>query len=183
MEESIKKKKVNHYVNNKEFLLALQERKAEKDARDVQGLAKPKVTEYLGKVFLLIAENVARKHNFSRYPFKDEMIADGIMDCLRYVDSFDTTRSNPFAYYTQAVNNAFIRRIIREKKQLYIKSQLLYNTGVDSHSLQENDDDKEFANSYRDYMSQYDSFDGTAFKKNVRPKQTKAYLGATLDIL
>jgi transposase-like protein len=50
------------------------------------------------------------------------MVADGIENCLMYFENFDVTKStNPFAYFTQIIYYAFLRRIQKEKKQLYVK--------------------------------------------------------------
>ena len=60
------------------------------------------------------------------------MICDGIENCLQYIDNFDPSKStNPFAYFTQIIYYAFLRRIQKEKKQLDIKNKLLEKSGFD----------------------------------------------------
>lgn len=82
----------------------------------------PEVGEYIGKCFLDIANNLAKKPNFANYPFKEEMIGDGIENCIQYANNFDPRKSsNPFAFFTQIIYYAFVRRIQKEKKQLYVK--------------------------------------------------------------
>ena len=60
------------------------------------------------------------------------MISDGIENCLQYIGNFDPAKSsNPFAYFTQVIYYAFLRRIQKEKKQLEIKTKILERTGFD----------------------------------------------------
>lgn len=125
------KKKSEHYVNNKEFYQALVEYKKNVDDAKEKGLPKPRITNYLGDCFLRIANHLAYKPNFVNYMFKDDMICDGIENCVQYIHNFDTTRTNPFAYFTQIVYYAFLRRIAKEKKQLEIKSKIIERSGYD----------------------------------------------------
>ena len=119
-------KKKEHYVNNKDFLEALVVYKKQVNQSKEQGTAKPKVPNYIGECFLKIATHLSYRPNFVNYMFKDDMICDGIENCLQYIDNFDPEKStNPFAYFTQIIYFAFLRRIQKEKKQLEIKSKLL----------------------------------------------------------
>jgi RNA polymerase sigma factor (sigma-70 family) len=122
-------KRKNNYINNKDLYAAMVEHREKlKEALD-NDKAKPKVSEYIGKSILLICNNLAKKPNFSGYTYKQEMISDGIIDCISAVDNFDPNRtSNPFAYFTQIAWNAFLRRIHKEKKQTYIKHKNFENT-------------------------------------------------------
>jgi DNA-directed RNA polymerase specialized sigma24 family protein len=64
--------------------------------------------------------------------FRDDMISDGIENCVQYIHNFDPERSqNPFAYFTQIIHYAFLRRIQKEKKQLEIKTKIIERTGFD----------------------------------------------------
>ena len=82
----------------------------------------PPVPDYIGECFLLIAERLSYRPNFINYAFKEDMISDGIENCLQYVNNFNPEKSkNPFAYFTQIIYWAFVRRIQKEKKNLYIK--------------------------------------------------------------
>ena len=114
--------KKNQYIDNKELFQAMGEWKDKIKEAESIGEPRPPVTEYIGKCFLDIAEHLSFKPNFMNYPFKDEMIGDGIENCLMYAHNFDPEKSkNPFSYFTQIVYYAFLRRIEREKKQNYIK--------------------------------------------------------------
>ena len=60
------------------------------------------------------------------------MISDGIENCLQYLSNFNPKKSkNPFAYFTQIIHYAFLRRIGKEKKQLEIKNKIIERTGFD----------------------------------------------------
>ena len=125
-------KKKEHYVNNKEFLEALVIYRKEVHACADDGSPHPKVPDYIGECFLKIATHLSYRPNFVNYMFKDDMICDGIENCLQYIDNFDPSKStNPFAYFTQIIYYAFLRRIQKEKKQLDIKNKLLEKSGFD----------------------------------------------------
>jgi hypothetical protein len=126
------KKRSEHYVNNKEFLHALiVYRNKVKEAKE-NGNTKPRITNYLGECFLKIATHLSYKPNFVNYMFKDDMICDGIENCVQYIHNFDPEKSsNPFAYFTQVIHYAFLRRIQKEKKQLEIKQKIIERTGYD----------------------------------------------------
>ena len=117
-----KKKAANHYIDNKEFYQHMIEwKKIVIDAENA-GEQKPPVTDYIGKCFLDIAEHLSYKPNFINYPYREEMIGDGIENCIMYASNFDPDKStNPFSYFTQIIYYAFLRRIQKEKKQAYIK--------------------------------------------------------------
>ena len=125
-------KKKEHYVNNKDFLEAMIVYRTKVIAARESEEPKPKVPEYIGSCFLKIATHLSYRPNFVNYMFKDDMICDGIENCLQYIDNFDPEKSrNPFAYFTQITYFAFLRRIQREKKQLDIKTRILEKSGFD----------------------------------------------------
>jgi len=144
------KRKTEHYVNNKEFYQALVEYNKKVEEAKSLGLPKPRITNYLGDCFLRIANHLAYKPNFVNYMFKDDMICDGIENCVQYIHNFDINRTNPFAYFTQIVYYAFLRRIAKEKKQLEIKSKIIERSGYDEvFSI----DDSDFSGGYADMNS------------------------------
>jgi len=146
-EPSTEKKAPAHYVDNKKFYEALVEyRKKVLEAKE-NNLEKPRVSEYVGECFLKIATHLSYKANFINYTFKDDMISDGIENCLTAVEKFDPDRGmNPFAYFTQITFFAFVRRIQKEKKQQATKYKLLENIDIDS-ILAHSEGNEEFANS------------------------------------
>lgn len=146
------KKKSEHYVNNKEFYEALVEYNKKVDEAKLLGLSKPRISNYLGDCFLRIASHLAYKPNFVNYMFKDDMICDGIENCIQYIHNFDTNRTNPFAYFTQIVYYAFLRRIAKEKKQLEIKSKIIERSGF-SEVFTSEDGDFSDMNSIKDNIN------------------------------
>ena len=143
------RKKSEHYVNNKELLQALivyREKVAHAKEND---LPKPRITNYLGECFLKIATHLSYKPNFVNYMFRDDMISDGIENCVQYIHNFDPEKSrNPFAYFTQIIHYAFLRRIQKEKKQLDIKTKIIERSGIDEVM---NVDDNAMSGSSSDY--------------------------------
>tara|TARA_B100000427_G_scaffold121999_1_gene101586 strand:- start:4982 stop:5467 length:486 start_codon:yes stop_codon:yes gene_type:complete len=127
-----RRKRSEHYVNNKEFLAALIDYRQLVAIAETKGEPKPRITNYLGSCFLKIATHLSFKPNFVNYMFKDDMISDGIENCVQYIHNFDPEKSrNPFAYFTQIIHYAFLRRIQKEKKQLEIKNRILEKTGYE----------------------------------------------------
>ena len=127
-----KRKKTEYYVNNKELLAAISDYRQKVHAAKESGDPRPRVTNYLGSCFLKIATHLSYKPNFVNYMFREDMICDGIENCLQYIDNFDPEKSkNPFAYFTQIIYYAFLRRIQKEKKQLEIKGKILERSGYD----------------------------------------------------
>jgi hypothetical protein len=164
-----KRKRSIHYVNNKEFLEALiQYRKKVREAaeKEIPNITdeqlkiwkspnKPPIPNYIGECILKIATHLSFKPNFVNYMFKDDMISDGIENCIQYLHNFNPEKSqNPFAYFTQIIHYAFLRRIQREKRQLEIKNKILERTGFDEVFT---DDGGIEGSNYSDYNSIKDS--------------------------
>ena len=146
-----KRKRSEHYVNNKEFLAALIKYREDKEIAEIQGKPKPPIPRYIGECFLKIANHLSFKPNFVNYMFKEDMISDGIENCVQYIHNFNPEKSqNPFAYFTQIIHYAFLRRIQKEKKQLEIKNKILERTGFDEVFCDDNTID---GSNYSDYNS------------------------------
>ena len=126
------KKRSEHYVNNKELLDAMVQYRANVARAKENGTDPPPISNYLGDCFLKIATHLSYKPNFVNYMFREDMICDGIENCLQYIDNFNPEKSsNPFAYFTQIIYYAFLRRIQKEKKQMEIKNKILERSGYD----------------------------------------------------
>ena len=127
------KRATRNYVNNTDLLEALIKYKEECREAEDAGDPLPRVPDYIGKCIYQIATRLATKPNFSGYSYKEDMISDGIENCLLYIGNFNPDKSqNPFAYFTQIIWYAFLRRIQKEKKQMYIRfksSQNMLATG------------------------------------------------------
>jgi len=135
-------KKPRQYVNNADFLKALVDYKQKVNDAKLAGKPIPTIPNYIGECWMKIAEGLSHKPNFINYSYRDEMIADGIENCLMYFDNFNPDKSkNPFAYFTQIIYYAFLRRIQKEKKQLYVKYKATEQIGIlDEFELMEFDD-------------------------------------------
>ena len=139
----------------------------------------PRMSEYLGECLLKIATHLSYKPNFVNYTFRDDMISDGIENCLVYVHNFDPDKSsNPFGYFTQIIFYAFIRRIQREKKHTYIKYKLMeqqhidgstYEHALDGSTMQADPTMLSFDN-VKDFISRYDDY---SHKRRERRRVTK----------
>ena len=146
-----KRKRSEHYVNNKEFLAALIKYREDKEIAQIQGKPKPPIPRYIGECFLKIANHLSFKPNFVNYMFKEDMISDGIENCVQYIHNFNPEKSqNPFAYFTQIIHYAFLRRIQREKRQLEIKNKIIERSG---YSEVFDDNNSIDGSNYSDYNS------------------------------
>ena len=126
------RKRSEHYVNNKEFLYAIVQYKADIKEAEEKGDPRPVIPRYLGECFMKIARHLSYKPNFVNYMFKEDMISDGIENCVQYINNFNPEKSsNPFAYFTQIIHYAFLRRIQKEKKQLEIRQKIIDKSGFE----------------------------------------------------
>jgi hypothetical protein len=146
------KKKSEHYVNNADFLAAMKDYRKIVTQAKKENKPKPPVTDYIGSCFLKIANHLSYRPNFINYTFRDDMISDGIENCLQYLDNFNPSKSNnPFAYFTQIIYYAFVRRIQKEKKQTTIKHKLIMDNNLDDMTLQPGED-RDFRNQFREFL-------------------------------
>ena len=141
-----KRSKNVHYVNNQEFSAAVVDYVGTvKEAKDANKPI-PVVTDYVATCFLRIAENLSHKSNFIRYTYREEMVMDAVENCLKAVENYDinastrTGKPNAFAYFTQIIWYAFLRRITKEKKQQDIKEKYLSQSGVEAFLAAEQGD-------------------------------------------
>lgn len=167
------KKKTEHYVDNKKFLTEMVKYKEMCAKAEKLGRRQPPITNYMGECFLKIANHLSYRPNFINYTYKDDMISDGIENCLQYVSNFNPEKSNnPFAYFTQIIYYAFIRRIQKEKKQTEIKQRLIMKSGIQEYETQEGDDTN-YTNSYVDYMQKNSVEEKPKKEKKVKEKTVK----------
>ena len=133
--------KGKHYVDNKKFLEAMIEWKTKCEKAEEKGEESPPITNYIGECFLKIATHLSYRPNFINYTYRDEMISDGIENCLQYVANFNAEKSkNPFAYFTQIIYYAFLRRIAKEKKQSHVKNKSIEKSAYETYVTMPGDD-------------------------------------------
>lgn len=172
------KKKRPYYVDNKKFLQAMIEYREMVGAAEQDGKQRPNVPVYIADCIIKIATHLSYKPNFINYSFREDMIMDGVENCLQYIDNFNPEKSkNPFAYFTQIVYYAFLRRIQKEKKYLYTKMKATENATIFGETADTSDHDSgtDFINNVKsnDWNEEYVSNFVESFEQNKRRKKKK----------
>lgn len=168
-------KKPVQYVNNADFLQAIIDYQKKCAEAEACGDPKPQLSNYLGECILKIANKLANRPNFINYSYKDDMILDGIENCIQYFHNFNPEKSkNPFAYFTSIIWYAFLRRIDKEKKQAYIKGKMIREVSIESFELQDHDSTgDDFHNSHIEFMQQNGTFDYDYEERKKTKKKKK----------
>ena len=165
------KKKVVHYINNKDLVTAILAWQGKCREADRKKEEKPILPDYIGKCILQICEGLSRRYNFVNYTYKQDMVSDGIEKCVAAVKNFDINKTNQaFAYLTMVCFKAFQYRIIVERKQQYIKHKYYVHryTVADIDGHMHEGTDNEYTNRV---IEEYE-------KKHIQPKEeTKAKKG------
>ncbi len=129
--------KSEHYVDNKKLFAEMKAYLDSVKEAEESGADKPRVPEYIGECLLKISTRLSTKPNFINYTYRDEMISDGIENCINYIGNFNPEKSdNPFAYFTQICYYAFIRRIQKEKKQFDVKMRFIEQASFEEFIVQ-----------------------------------------------
>lgn len=137
----------NHYVDNKLLYAEMVKFTKAYNEAVAQGVETPRPSNYIGECIWLIANRLSTNRNFIGYTYRDEMIGDAIENCLRYLHNFNPEKSNnPFAYFTQIMYYAFLRRIEKEKKQSYIKYKTMVNSVTMNTMVEMSPDDQSHFN-------------------------------------
>ena len=90
-----------------------------------------KMTDNLARMFLKLCERYATRGNVRGYTYNDEMRGQAILQLTQIGLQFDESKSNnPFAYYTAAVTNSFVRIINIEKRNQNIRDDILEMNGM-----------------------------------------------------
>jgi len=132
----IKPRDKPHYVNNKQFSQSVVDYVTSVNEAREKMVDEPRITEYIGTCFLKIAEGLSHKPNFVGYTYREEMVMDGVENCIKAIMNYDVKKAtrtglpNAFAYFTQIVYFAFLRRIAKEKKQQEIKEKYIDYAGA-----------------------------------------------------
>ena len=174
------KKSKKDYINNADFVKALAEHKRLVSESKQNNLPAPRLPNYIGECFMKIAEGLSHKPNFINYTYRDEMISDGIENCLMYFENFDPSKSkNAFAYFTQVIWFAFLRRIQKEKKQLYVKYKATEQMGIlDEYELLELEEGQNRQFELYDNISEFiGNFEESQEKKKESKKVVKKLKG------
>ena len=184
MPEKIKPRDKPHYVNNRDFSYAVVDYvKAANDAKEA-GIKNPVVPDYIAVCFMKICEGLSHKPNFVRYTYRDEMVMDGVENCLKAIYNYNidtatrTGKPNAFSYFTQIAYFAFIRRIVKEKKQTDIKFKFMEQANIEDFvsSIDVNSPiDQSFLDTLREKISKIKETDRAIkdFKKDEKEKKKK----------
>ena len=150
MASKMARKQKQHYVDNKKFLQEITNYRLAVEAAKRNDEEKPRITHYLAECFLKIATHLSYRPNFINYMFKEDMISDGVENCVQYIDNFNPEKSkNPFAYFTQIIYYAFLRRIAKEQRQMDIRDKLIEKSGYEQVFHSDNNDDHSEMNSIK----------------------------------
>ena len=142
MASKMARKQKQHYVDNKKFLAEITDYRLAVEAAKRNDEEKPRITHYLAECFLKIATHLSFRPNFINYMYKEDMISDGVENCVQYIDNFNPEKSkNPFAYFTQIIYYAFLRRIAKENRQMDIRDKLIEKSGYEQVFHSDNNDD------------------------------------------
>ena len=134
-------RKKQHYVDNEKFLVVMRDYREKYLKSKDDEIEPPQIPDYAGECFLKIAERLSHRPNFINYAFREEMVSDGIENCVMYASNFNPEKStNPFAYFTQIIYYAFLRRIQKEKKQTHIKNKIIEKQTYETFTTLDNDD-------------------------------------------
>ena len=98
-----------------------------------------RMTEQLGRMFIKLCERYATRGNVRGYTYNDEMRGQAILQLSQIGLQFDESKSNnPFAYYTAAVTNSFVRIINIEKRNQNIRDDILEINGLNPSWTRQN---------------------------------------------
>ena len=153
------KRAKEHYVDNKRFTQAVIEYTREVKRARANNEPDPIVPDYIASCLLRMCEGLSHKSNFIRYTYREEMVMDGVENCLKALANYDgdaKTRSgnpNAFGYFTQISWFAFLRRITKEKKQHDLKLRFIAESGLDEFMV-DPDEDPEVAKIVRNFVDQ-----------------------------
>ena len=151
--------KKKHYVDNEKFFLEIKKWKQRVvDAREVDE-PDPPSTEFMGECFLKISENLAWRPNFINYTFRDDLVSDGIENCLLYAHNFDPKKSkNPYSYFTQIIHHAYVRRITKEKKQMHIRYRIIEKEQLKEQLENIEDNSHVMVKQFKNYLELHDKY-------------------------
>ena len=156
-EVKLKPREKPHYVNNKLFTQAVIDYALTAQEAKSSGAPAPIVSNYLADCILKMNEGLSHKSNFVRYTYREEMVMDGVENCLKALANFDASAAtrggapNAFGYFTQISWFAFLRRIAKEKKQQEVKLKYIAESGLDEFMV-DADEDPEVAKAVQSFV-------------------------------
>ncbi len=92
---------------------------------------KGKMTERLGRMFMMLVDRYSSRSNWRGYTYRDEMCGLALTHLSQVGLQFDESKSNnPFAFFTTTISHCFTRTLNLEKKNQSIRDDLLVNMGM-----------------------------------------------------
>jgi len=172
-----KPKKV-HYVDNKKFFEEIVAYREKLHQARAAGLEDPRIPNYIGECIYKIATKLSTKPCFMNYSYREEMVSDGIENCILYFKDYDPSiGQNPFAYFTQVIYYAFLRRIGKEEKNRYAMYKHFQENIINQHDtnlLRDSDDNHllpaQMYDNINDFMSRFEKKEEA---KKLKRKQAK----------
>ena len=163
--------KAKHYVDNEAFFEEMKKWKNKVlDAREMDDVDPPS-TEYMGECFLRISEHLVMRPNFINYTFRDDLVSDGVENCLLYAHNFKPEKSkNPFSYFTQIIFQSYVRRIVKERKLMHIKYLFVERSGILDELNPNSEDNKKITKVWVDYLRSHEKYAINPDKKKKKPK-------------
>lgn len=122
--------KSGYYVKNKDLIVEVIKFKEDGAA-----------SEELGRMLLDIATKLSTKGSFIGYTWRQDMISEAVLTCIKYLKNFNPEKSNnPFSYVTQICKNSFIAYIKKQRNHKKIKDvcQRGYDVLVDGQRFHNN---------------------------------------------
>ena len=179
---TVAKKEKPHYVDNKKFYAEIVKYREACEQARLEGKQEPRLPNYIGECIYKIAEKLSYKPCFMNYSFRDEMVDDGIENCIMYFKDFDPNKTqNPFAYFTQIIYYAFLRRISKEERNRYTTYKYFQETmilpgvadiGVDNTELSETSNliPKQMYDNINEFMDRFEKKEAEKKKKRKELK-------------
>ena len=148
-----------HYVNNKDFTAAVIQYTREVKKARANDEPDPMVPDYIASCLLKMCEGLSHKSNFIGYPFREDMVMDAVENMVKVLNkaAFAPSAStrggtpNAFGYFTQIAYYAFVRRIIKEKKEYQTKLKYIAESGLEEF-MNSDGEDPETARIVRSFL-------------------------------
>lgn len=173
----------NNYIDNKKFYQAILDYQDLRGECEGRGEKAPRIPDFIGECIIKIANNLSRLPKFAFYPIREEMVLDGVENCIRYFNNFDPYKwKNPFGYFTMIIFRTFQRSIKTEKKRVYRKYKAIEELGIldeDELLQDENGNMRQFQvyDNISEYIKTYEESDRKVKeKKKLKAKSKKVGL-------
>lgn len=153
----MKQKKKVKYVDNERFYQEIiAYRKKLEEYRSSGRNEEPRMPDYIGECIWKIADRLSMKPCFVNYSYRDEMVSDGIENCILYFKDYNPAiGQNPFAYFTQIIYYAFLRRISKEEKNRYIIYKNFQETMTQLYESKDSEDGQLISSTLYDNIHQF----------------------------